>query len=110
MKIKKLLLGKIFRKSLEIFLGTLTGTMVLTGSMGLFLAYINPIPWIAHYFPIQLNNILWSGIWVNITGEQAFQQIKAWQAAPILAAAVSATVIILGLMIHVQNFKTWWKI
>jgi len=109
MKIKKLHLGKIFRKSLEIFLGTLTGTMVLVGGMGLFLAYINPIPWVAHYFPIQLNNILWSGIWVNITGEQAFQQIKAWQATPILAAAVSATVIILGLMIHVQNFKTWWK-
>ena len=109
MKIKKPHLGKIFRKSLEIFLGTLTGTMVLVGGMGLFLAYINPIPWVAHYFPIQLNNILWSGIWVNITGEQAFQQIKAWQAAPILAAAISATVIILGLMIHVQNFKTWWK-
>jgi len=70
---------------------------------------VNPIPWIAHYFPIQLNNILWSGIWVNITGEQAFQQIQTWQANSILSAAVSATVIVLGLMLHVNNFKNWWK-
>ena len=109
MKIKKPHLGKIFRKSLKIFLGTLTGTMVLVGGMGLFLSYINPIPWIAHYFPLQLNNILWSGIWVNITGEQAFQQIQALQVNLILSVAVSATIIILGLMIHVQNFKTWWQ-
>ena len=61
---------KILRTCLTIFTNTVTVVAVVVGSVGLFLAYINPIPWIAHYFPIQLNNILWTGVWVNITGEQ----------------------------------------
>ena len=109
MKIKKPNFWGIAKKTFSIFLGTLTATMVITGMFGLFLAYINPIPWIAHYFPISMSNILWTGAWFNITGEQAFQSIYSWQANALLGSAVSASVIFMGLMIHVQSFSTWWK-
>ena len=109
MKIKKPNFWGIAKKTFSIFLGTLTATMVITGMFGLFLAYINPIPWIAHYFPISMSNILWTGAWFNITGEQAFQSVYSWQANALLGSAVSASVIFMGLMIHVQSFSTWWK-
>lgn len=109
MKIQKPNFWKITKKTFNILLGTLTAVMVTTGTLGLFLAYINPIPWVAQYFPISMSNILWTGAWFNITGEQAFQSIYSWQANALLGSAVSASVIFMGLMIHVQSFSTWWK-
>ena len=109
MRIQKPNFWKITKKTFNILLGTLTAVMVTTGTLGLFLAYINPIPWVAQYFPISMSNILWTGAWFNITGEQAFQSIYSWQANALLGSAVSASVIFMGLMIHVQSFSTWWK-
>ena len=109
MKIQKPNFWKIAKKTFNILLGTLTAVMVTTGALGLFLAYINPIPWVAQYFPISMSNILWTGAWFNITGEHAFQSIYSWQANALLGSAVSASVIFMGLMIHVQSFSTWWK-
>ena len=109
MKIQKPNFWKITKKTFNILLGTLTAVMVTTGALGLFLAYINPIPWVAQYFPISMSNILWTGAWFNITGEQAFQSVYSWQANALLGSAVSASVIFMGLMIHVQSFSTWWK-
>ena len=109
MRIRKPNFWGIAKKTFNILLGTLTAVMVTTGTLGLFLAYINPIPWVAHYFPISMSNILWTGAWFNITGEQAFQSIHSWQANALLGSAVSASVIFMGLMIHVQSFSTWWK-
>ena len=109
MKIQKPNFWKIAKKTISILLGTLTAVMVITGALGLFLAYINPIPWVAQYFPISMSNILWTGAWFNITGEQAFQSVHSWQANALLGSAVSASVIFMGLMIHVQSFSTWWR-
>ena len=109
MKIQKPNFWGIAKKTFNILVGTLTAVMVTTGALGLFLAYINPIPWVAQYFPISMSNILWTGAWFNITGEQAFQSIHSWQANALLGSAVSASVIFMGLMIHVQSFSTWWK-
>ena len=109
MKIQKPNFWGIVKKTFNILLGTLTAVMVTTGTLGLFLAYINPIPWVAQYFPISMSNILWTGAWFNITGEQAFQSVYSWQANALLGSAVSASVIFMGLMIHVQSFSTWWK-
>ena len=100
---------KILKKTFKIFLGTLTAVMVTTGALGLFLSYINPIPWIAGIFPLHMENILWTGAWFHITGEQVFQEIKLWQSSPYLNSGISAAVIFIGLMFHVQSFSTWWK-
>ena len=110
MKIQKPNFWKIAKKTFNILLGTLTAVMVTTGALGLFLAYINPIPWVAQYFPISMSNILWTGAWFNITGEQAFQSVYSWQANALLGSAVSASVIFLGLMLHANSFKNWWRV
>ena len=47
MKIQKPNFWKIAKKTFNILLGTLTAVMVTTGALGLYLAYINPIPWVA---------------------------------------------------------------
>ena len=86
----------ILKKTSQIFFGTLSASMLLAGGLGLFLSYINPIPWIAEYFPISF-----AGIY--ITGEQAFQEIRTWQATPVISAALSSVLIFLALMLHVNN-------
>ena len=47
MKIQKPNFWGIAKKTFNIRLGTLTAVMVTTGALGLFLAYITPIPWVA---------------------------------------------------------------
>ena len=93
----------ILKKTSQIFFGTLSASMLLAGGLGLFLSYINPIPWIAEYFPISF-----AGMY--ITGEQAFQEIRTWQATPVISAALSSVLIFLALMLHVNNFKNWWRV
>ncbi len=109
MKIQKPNFWGIAKKTFKILLGTLTAVMVTTGALGLFLSYINPIPWIAGIFPLHMENILWTGAWFHITGEQVFQEIKLWQSSPYLNSGISAAIIFIGLMFHVQSFSTWWK-
>jgi len=95
-------LTKIIKKTINIFFGTLSVVMILAGSLGLFLAYMNPIPWVAGYFPINF-----AGFYM--TGEQAFQDVKTWQATPVLSALSGGITIVLGLLLHVNNFKNWWR-
>ena len=65
----------IVKKTFNIFLTTLSVSMILAGGLGLFLAYMNPIPWVAEYFPLSIGSLY-------ITGEQAFQEVRTWQATP----------------------------
>ena len=76
----------IVKKTFNIFLTTLSVSMILLGGLGLFLAYINPIPWVAGYFPLSFGSFY-------ITGELAFQEVLTWQATPMLSGAVSAAAI-----------------
>ena len=93
---------KIIKKAFSISITTLSVAMILLGSLGLFLAYINPIPWVSGYFPIDF-----AGFYM--TGEQAFQEIKTWQATPILSGAVAIAAIFSGLFLHAHNYKKWWR-
>ena len=93
---------KIIKKAFSISITTVSVAMILVGSLGLFLAYMNPIPWVAEYFPINF-----AGFY--ITGEQAFQEIKTWQATPILSGAVAIAAIFSGLFLHAHNYKKWWR-
>jgi len=93
----------IVKKTFNIFLTTLSVSMILLGGLGLFLAYMNPIPWVAEYFPLSIGSLY-------ITGEQAFQEVRTWQATPMLSGAVSAAAIFSGLALHINNFKNWWRV
>ena len=92
----------LFKKTITILTNTLSVAMILIGSLGLFLAYMNPIPWVAGYFPINF-----AGFYM--TGEQAFQEVKIWQATPIQSGLSGGVTILLGLLLHVNNFKNWWR-
>ena len=52
---------------LKILLGICTTVLVVAGSLGLFISYIDPTKWIAPFLPIRLENILWTGAWLNVT-------------------------------------------
>ena len=101
--------GKIIKKFIKVSVAVASALMILTGTLGLFLTYMNPVPWIAGYFPLHMENILWTGAWFHITGEQVFQGVLSWQATPILSGAVSASAIFSGLALHAHNYKNWWR-
>ena len=72
-----------------------TVLLVLMGSFGLICSYINPIPTLAPYITLSLANKL-------------FDFIVYLQANMIPTIAASSGLIVLGLLIHVGNFKAWW--
>ena len=51
MKIKKPSIKKILKGFGKFILNTFTVITITTGTMGLFISYINPTPYIAEYYP-----------------------------------------------------------
>ena len=72
-----------------------TSLLVLMGSFGLICSYVNPIPTLAPYITLSIANKL-------------FDFIVYLQANMIFTIAASSGLIVLGLLIHVGNFKAWW--
>ena len=70
-----------------------TSLLVAIGIIGLFISYINPIPAITPYISLAIANIL-------------FDQVVYLQANLIPTIGVSSGLIVLGLILHVANFRT----
>ena len=70
-----------------------TSLLVFLGSIGLFLAYINPIPTITPYISMGLANELYT-------------QVVYLQANLIPTIGVASGLIVLGLLLHAANFRT----
>ena len=90
-------------------LGILTILLVLTGSLGLFISYINPMKWIAPFLPMRIENILWTGSWVYITEQLVLDTLYFFQINLIWTVSISISLIVLGFLIHLRDFKVWWK-
>ena len=90
-------------------LGILTVLLVLTGSLGLFISYINPMKWIAPFLPMRIENILWTGAWVNITETLVLDMLVYIQVNLIWTVSISISLILIGFLIHLRDFKIWWK-
>ena len=90
-------------------LGILTVLLVLTGSLGLFISYINPMKWITPFLPMRIENILWTGSWVNITEQLVLDTLYFFQINLIWTVSISISLIVLGFLIHLRDFKVWWK-
>ena len=73
-----------------------TAILVLMGSFGLLCSYINPIPTLAPYISLSIANRL-------------FDFIVFLQANLIGTLTASSGLIVLGLLLHVGNFKAWWQ-
>ena len=94
---------------LKYLLGLLTVILVLTGSLGLFISYINPMKWISPFLPMRIENILWTGSWVNITEQLVLDTLYFFQINLIWTVSISISLIVLGFLIHLRDFKVWWK-
>lgn len=87
----------------------LTTLVVITGSVGLLVSYIDPTKWIAPILPIKLENIFWTGAWLNVN-TVLVQDIVAFFNANLIPTVVGSIVLILmGFLLHMHSFKTWGK-
>ena len=73
-----------------------TVILVTLGSIGLFVSYINPIPHITPYIPIHI-------------ATQLFDTVVYLQANLPFTIGISVGLIVIGLLLHAANFRTWWK-
>ena len=99
----------ILNVALKYLLGLLTVILVLTGSLGLFISYINPMKWISPFLPMRIENILGTGAWVYITEQLVLDTLYFFQINLIWTVSISISLIVLGFLIHLRDFKIWWK-
>ena len=85
-----------FRKIAMILGAVNTAILILLGSIGLLVSYINPIPHITPYIPIHI-------------ATQLFDSVVYLQANLALTIGISAGLIVTGLLLHAANFKAWWR-
>ena len=74
---------------------------ITTGTMGLFISYINPTPYIAEYYPA-----LQVGYY---TLETLFADIKLWQSLQYYNYGISGGLIVFGLAIHIRSIGRLWR-
>ena len=97
-------------------LGIINSTLlVLAGFIGITASFINQnqignlIHWMSPILPFKLENILWTGAWINVTDQFVFNGIMSAQSNFAPTIGVSIGLIILGFMIHATNFGAWWR-
>ena len=85
-------------KKIVTVLGIINTSILITiGGLGLFVSYINPIPWITPYIQFSVAN-------------QLFEYVQYLQANSMYTIGASSGLIVFGLLLHVANFKSWWKV
>ena len=103
-KIKKLGFLKGLLKTVgQVTKYTFSAVLILVGIIGLTVSYINPMQFIAPYLPLKIEGTI-------IAIDQAL--VQSWltliNANLIASVAISSTLLLMGILVHVRNFKTWW--
>jgi len=101
MKIKKPSIKKILKGFGKFILNTFTVITITIGTMGLFISYINPIPYIAEYYPA-----LQVGYY---TLETLFVDIQYWQSFQYYNYGISGGLIVFGLATHIRSIGRLWR-
>ena len=82
---------------------TLSAVLVVAGILGLTVSYINPMQFIVPYLPFQIEGTI-------ISVDQAV--VQSWltlvNANLTASVAISSTLLLVGILVHVRNFKAWW--
>ena len=73
--------------------------LVMLGSIGLLVSYINPVPYIAEW-------ITW--LYGYDVANEAFIQVNYLQENLPYTIGASVGLIVFGLLLHVTSFKSWW--
>ena len=85
-----------FRKT-GLILGAInTFILVVLGSIGLLVSYINPVPSITPYIPLHI-------------ATELFDSVVYLQANLAFSIGISVGLITIGLLLHAANFKAWWN-
>ena len=96
-------LRPILNKLMTIVKYSLSGVFLVGGILGLTVSYINPMQFIAPILPLQIEGTI-------ISVDQAL--VKSWltliNTNLIAAVAIASTLLLMGILVHVRNFKTWW--
>ena len=81
----------------------LSGAFIVAGVLGLTISYLNPMQFIVPILPLQIEGTI-------ISVDQAL--VQSWltliNANLIASVAISSTLLLMGILVHVRNFKTWW--
>ena len=88
-----------FGKIASILVAINTLLLVSLGSLGLLISYINPVPYIAEW-------ITW--LYGYDVANEAFIQANYLQENLLYTMPASVGLIILGLLLHVTSFRSWW--
>ena len=94
-KFKRPNIKKILKGIGKFILNTFTAVTIIGGGTLAFASYINPVPYIAEYFP----NLQY-GIY---TLETLYKDVKWWQDQGYIAWSISGGMIALGLAIHIRS-------
>ena len=94
-KFKKPNLKKILKGIGKFILNTFTVVTIIGGGTLAFASYINPVPYIAEYFPTLA--------FQSYTLETLFADVKWWQDQGYVAWSISGGRIVLGLAIHIRS-------
>ena len=94
-KFKRPNIKKILKGIGKFILNTFTAVTIIGGGTLAFASYINPVPYIAEYFP----NLQY-GIY---TLETLYKDVKWWQDQGYIAWSISGGMIVLGLAIHIRS-------
>ena len=82
-------------------LGAINTLLLVTiGALGLLVSYTNPVPYIAEY-------ITW--LYGYDVANEAFIQANYLQENLLYTMPASVGLIILGLLLHVTSFRSWWR-
>ena len=95
MKIKRPNIKKILKGIGKFILNTFTVVTIIGGGTLAFASYINPVPYIAEYFPTLA--------FQSYTLETLFADVKWWQDQGYVAWSISGGMIVLGLAIHIRS-------
>ena len=94
-KFKRPNIKKILKGIGKFILNTFTAVTIIGGGTLAFASYINPVPYIAEYFPNLQYEIY--------TLETLYKDVKWWQDQGYIAWSISGGMIALGLAIHIRS-------
>ena len=96
-------LKTILSRLLTVLKYTVSSVLVVVGILGLVVSYINPMQFIVPYLPFQIEGTI-------ISVDQAL--VQSWLTFINVnipaTVAISSTLFLMGILIHVRNFQVWW--
>jgi len=83
---------------------SLSGVFLVVGLLGLTVSYVNPMQFILPLLPLQIEGTI-----INIDQVLVQSWLTLFNTNLIATVAGSSTLLMMGLLIHIRNFKIWGR-